>query len=213
MCNCVKYYYFSIFNSNHFITCNILAMRYCEVEGCNNSSIRGFKMCHFPTSSNRRQKWIEFVGRAGWTPKKYSTLCEIHFDKNMWENEQIFGKKKLKLCAVPTIFLRPPAISPATVLNRVWNRSILRVNCNSSSVDAKSLLTQPLVSSPKMASSPRINTSQISIDNNSQQTLLMNADHSICDSNRIVDKAKPQNDPHDVHLKEINMLKKIVNGF
>lgn len=52
-------------------------MRYCEALNCSNSSQKGFKMCHFPRSPNRRVKWIRSVGRDEWSPKKYSTLCEV----------------------------------------------------------------------------------------------------------------------------------------
>ena len=103
-------------------------MHLCEAEHCKNSSEGGFKMCHFPSCPARRQKWIENVGRAGWTPKKYSTLCEVHFGKDMWENEQIFRKKNLKPLAVPTIFCRPATAIPKSVINQTFTKSILKVN-------------------------------------------------------------------------------------
>ncbi|XP_071631095.1 uncharacterized protein [Temnothorax longispinosus] len=93
-------------------------MRYCEAVNCGNSSKKGFKMCHFPTSPNRRAKWIKNVGRDKWSPKKYSTLCEKHFSDEMWENAQKIGKKKLKPTAVPNRFDQPtlPLSSLTTIL-------------------------------------------------------------------------------------------------
>lgn len=103
----------------------------CAVLNCKNSSLAGFKMCHFPKDQERLNKWVEFVGRYQWTPSKFSAICEvsiliknkytyifkscfknifflmilgnqIHFSQESWE-PRIDGFKKLKGNAVPTI--------------------------------------------------------------------------------------------------------------
>ncbi|XP_032672782.1 THAP domain-containing protein 5-like [Odontomachus brunneus] len=77
----------------------------CVAAWCTNSSTKGFKMCNFPRNKERQEAWVKNMNRKGWSPTPHSALCEIHFAPDMWEKVRIDGKKKLKACAVPTIFV------------------------------------------------------------------------------------------------------------
>ncbi|XP_014475875.1 PREDICTED: THAP domain-containing protein 4-like [Dinoponera quadriceps] len=77
----------------------------CVAAWCTNSSSKGFKMCNFPRNKERREAWVKNMNRQDWSPTPHSALCEAHFASDMWEKVRIDGKKKLKACAVPTIFV------------------------------------------------------------------------------------------------------------
>lgn len=48
----------------------------------------------------------------------------------MWEQQRIDGKKKLKSCAIPTIFSQKTSINIAQVDSISTNVSVLTVLCN-----------------------------------------------------------------------------------
>ncbi|XP_024872540.1 THAP domain-containing protein 2-like [Temnothorax curvispinosus] len=58
----------------------------------------------FPRDPVRRAQWAANVNRKEWIPTERSFLCEVHFAHDMWENNRVDGKRKLKINAVPTIF-------------------------------------------------------------------------------------------------------------
>ncbi|XP_018359884.1 PREDICTED: THAP domain-containing protein 3-like [Trachymyrmex cornetzi] len=76
----------------------------CCIQGCRNRSEQGYYMTTFPVDIRRKALWLQHIGKENWKPKPYSSICEVHFDKEMWERLRQDGKKKLKRCAIPTIF-------------------------------------------------------------------------------------------------------------
>ncbi|CAL1685213.1 unnamed protein product [Lasius platythorax] len=76
----------------------------CVAPDCTNSDEKGFIMKIFPRDLVRRAQWAANVNRKEWIPTERSFLCEVHFAHDMWENNRVDGKRKLKINAVPTIF-------------------------------------------------------------------------------------------------------------
>ncbi|XP_025162676.1 THAP domain-containing protein 4-like [Harpegnathos saltator] len=76
----------------------------CCISGCRNRSGNGFYMKCFPISKKQKIIWLKQIGKENWKPKQYSTICEVHFTKEMWEKPRQDGSRKLKAQAVPTSF-------------------------------------------------------------------------------------------------------------
>ncbi|XP_011859801.1 PREDICTED: THAP domain-containing protein 1-like, partial [Vollenhovia emeryi] len=77
----------------------------CVVPNCYNSSEKKFKMCHFPLKDPTRcAVWVNNIKRKNWTPNKHSTICQVHFAPEAWEQHRADGMLKLKNNAVPTLF-------------------------------------------------------------------------------------------------------------
>ncbi|KAL6444201.1 hypothetical protein ACFW04_001850 [Cataglyphis niger] len=78
-------------------------VRHCSVSGCKVKEKQGFMMFRFPKDPERRAKWISLVNRSNWQPHANSTLCEIHFGEDQWEQRRIDGSKKLQCSAIPSL--------------------------------------------------------------------------------------------------------------
>nr|XP_039268683.1 THAP domain-containing protein 2-like [Styela clava] len=83
----------------------------CSALNCNNRSDgkplsdgTKVRMFRFPADPVRRKKWLINMRRRHFAPRKYSALCQVHFEITQFELRRADGKKKLKLNAVPTIF-------------------------------------------------------------------------------------------------------------
>ncbi|KAJ8919420.1 hypothetical protein NQ315_016515 [Exocentrus adspersus] len=76
----------------------------CAAVGCTNSSEKGYLMKTFPRDPIRKHEWAIRTQRNNWYPTRWSSLCEIHFEPQMWEKTRVDGSRKLKYDAVPTIF-------------------------------------------------------------------------------------------------------------
>ena len=61
-----------------------------------------FLYISFPEKIELRNLWIEATEKKNWTPKKWSLLCSLHFEKKYIDR---FGRRAyLRKNAVPTIF-------------------------------------------------------------------------------------------------------------
>ncbi|GAB6029307.1 hypothetical protein CHUAL_005072 [Chamberlinius hualienensis] len=86
-------------------------MPYCASPDCNNSTNKGYRLFAFPRDPIKREKWRQNCGRGDdWKPSKNHKICELHFDDNQYETRALTcnGNRKLKPCAVPTLFQKSP---------------------------------------------------------------------------------------------------------
>ncbi|XP_011690960.1 PREDICTED: THAP domain-containing protein 5-like [Wasmannia auropunctata] len=102
----------------------------CAAPYCTNSAAKGYKMCYFPTNQERCSVWVANMHRDNWTPTKYSTLCQVHFAPEAWEQHRADGLLKLKQNAVPTLFgelvpgsSQQPSVSPFKGCNKICSRT------------------------------------------------------------------------------------------
>ncbi|KAJ1528144.1 hypothetical protein ONE63_008058 [Megalurothrips usitatus] len=72
----------------------------CSAPNCFNSSRDGFALVNFPKNQWQRTKWIQAMGRDGWTPKPSDRICEVHFKPSDWTD----FRKLLRRSAVPSVF-------------------------------------------------------------------------------------------------------------
>ena len=98
----------------------------CAVVGCNTGSSyhkpKGRFILHSfpPKGSKRRTEWIEQLGRKNFEPTKNSKVCSRHFTNADYLPAKVGVKgkelkiRKLKLSAVPTLFLRSAAAAQPT---------------------------------------------------------------------------------------------------
>ncbi|KAH7940663.1 hypothetical protein HPB49_003365 [Dermacentor silvarum] len=61
-------------------------------------------MYRFPSSPNRRKRWLVQVKRDRWEPAAASRVCAAHFEDASFEENRLDGFKKLRPDAVPTLF-------------------------------------------------------------------------------------------------------------
>ncbi|XP_029669503.1 THAP domain-containing protein 1-like [Formica exsecta] len=87
-------------------------VRHCSVSGCNVREKQGLMLFRFPRESERRAKWISLVNRSNWQPHANSTLCEIHFGKDQWEQRREDGSRKLQCSAIPSLLSSEENSSP-----------------------------------------------------------------------------------------------------
>uniref|UniRef100_A0A6M2CYT7 THAP-type domain-containing protein n=1 Tax=Rhipicephalus microplus TaxID=6941 RepID=A0A6M2CYT7_RHIMP len=78
----------------------------CCVPFCSNHSRNGWRLYRFPREPNRRLQWTANVNRDKWQPSYASSVCEIHFLEESFEQHRADGWRKLKPNAVPTLFPR-----------------------------------------------------------------------------------------------------------
>ena len=100
--------------------------RNCAFAGCSNTSTKDDVSFHlFPKNDKTRRQWIRNVRltRHRWGgPSRHSTVCSAHFTGDMftrWPGLQTLSdgtelRRDLIPGAVPTVFPRPTASSPAT---------------------------------------------------------------------------------------------------
>ncbi|XP_024888185.1 THAP domain-containing protein 2-like [Temnothorax curvispinosus] len=86
-------------------------MPYCCVTKCSNSWKKGYSLHRIPRNTKRREQWIQNIGRHDLNALKDCFVCEEHFLPEMWEKVRVDDKKKLKSCAVPTIFMQKEIVS------------------------------------------------------------------------------------------------------
>lgn len=51
-------------------------MTICAAKNCRNTSLKGVKMCYFPSDSEQRANGTN-IGRENWLSNKHSALCEV----------------------------------------------------------------------------------------------------------------------------------------
>ena len=96
--------------------------RRCVAAGCSNTHSDTISMHKFPKDPELRLKWEKQVQRTRerWSATENSFLCSDHFEADCFEVDSMLAEKmglkkrrRLKLDAVPTIFVRPqPATEP-----------------------------------------------------------------------------------------------------
>ncbi|XP_036144197.1 uncharacterized protein LOC118647293 isoform X3 [Monomorium pharaonis] len=90
----------------------ITMVRYCAAKGCNVKEKQGIMLFRFPKEPERRAKWITIVNRVNWQPYSNSTLCELHFGEDQWEQTRVDGSRKLRYSAIPSLLLSKENSSP-----------------------------------------------------------------------------------------------------
>lgn len=103
-------------------------VRHCAVSGCNVKEKQGLMMFRFPKEPERRAKWISLVNRSNWQPHANSTLCEIHFGKDQWEQRRIDGLRKLQCSAIPSLLCSRENSSPASYIPSLDEHNYCRLS-------------------------------------------------------------------------------------
>ncbi|XP_071577512.1 uncharacterized protein [Temnothorax nylanderi] len=91
--------------TTHEIIYRVHTMPSCCISKCNNSSKKHYYMSRIPTDIERRNEWLNNIGRSDLDHSKIYFVCQVHFAPEMWERPRVDGKKKLKNCAIPTMCL------------------------------------------------------------------------------------------------------------
>lgn len=76
----------------------------CCVMNCKNNTHGPLRFFSFPKDEERRQLWAESCGRQNWYPTDLSRICEVHFDKSQFQQNQQDGNKLLKWSAIPRMY-------------------------------------------------------------------------------------------------------------
>lgn len=115
----------------------------CVAAGCSNTYSDNVSLFKFPKDPILRQKWVKNVQRtrAQWSgPSEHSVLCSQHFDNSCFEPDSelasqmgIQKRRRLKDGAVPTLFERPVAPVPKSLLSEAVPSSLYRKRASSSS--------------------------------------------------------------------------------
>ncbi|XP_037611426.1 lethal(3)malignant brain tumor-like protein 2 isoform X2 [Sebastes umbrosus] len=86
---------------------------HCVAYGCGKTSEDGVTLFKFPKDPEEFRKWEKQVQRtrAQWVATPNSHLCKEHFGKEYFEPKPHSGALKLKVGAVPTVFVRPHCFS------------------------------------------------------------------------------------------------------
>ena len=82
------------------------------------SSTRKLSSFHFPLKKEElNKKWIRFVNRSDWVPRKHSVLCELHFE-DICKNKEKRMSLNWSMKPVPTIhsadLIDTPSVLPTT---------------------------------------------------------------------------------------------------
>ena len=115
----------------------------CVAAGCSNTYSDNVSLFKFPKDPILRQKWVKNVQRtrAQWSgPSEHSVLCSQHFDNSCFEPDSelasqmgIQKRRRLKDGAVPTLFEKPVAPVPESLLSEAVPSSLSRKRASSSS--------------------------------------------------------------------------------
>ncbi|XP_070171382.1 THAP domain-containing protein 2-like [Polyergus mexicanus] len=103
-------------------------VRHCAVIGCNVKEKQGLMMFRFPKEAERRAKWVSLVNRSNWQPHANSTLCEIHFGKDQWEQRRIDGLRKLQCSAIPSLLSSRENSSSASYISSLDEHNYCRLS-------------------------------------------------------------------------------------
>ena len=93
------------------------------------SSTEKLSSFHFPLKNEELcKKWIRFVNKSDWVPRKHSVLCELHF-KDIYKNKGKRMSLNWSMKPVPTIhsaeLIDTPSVLPTTQTSRepAWKRT------------------------------------------------------------------------------------------
>uniref|UniRef100_A0A8D8YBA4 THAP domain-containing protein 6 n=2 Tax=Cacopsylla melanoneura TaxID=428564 RepID=A0A8D8YBA4_9HEMI len=127
----------NVINSNYLKVFKVSKMVTCSAYGCTNStklpkkgvygcinasnlSKKGMSFFSFPTNPQRRELWVQAVGRSNWTPSHTARLCQVHFREEDLDRTAFNGYLRLRENVVPSIF---PAIPSHLQLSAPVNES------------------------------------------------------------------------------------------